>query len=79
MTEARSRLIHTALARLLRSLYGQCTKKGLGTINKGNRTLCLHRNFRQAIMSGIKVEMEKDKVCSGNEIGFQSTVAKFVA
>ena len=30
-------------------------------------------------MSGIKVEMEKDKVCSGNEIGFQSTVIKFLA
>ena len=40
-----------ALARLIRPLYGQCTKKGLGTINKdvGNQTLCPYRNFSRAI------------------------------
>ena len=39
-------------AQLIRPLYGQCTKKGLGTINKerhGNRMLCPYRNFSQAI------------------------------
>ena len=34
-------------------MYGQCTKKGLRTINQGkdagNRTLCPYRNFSQAI------------------------------
>ena len=38
-------------------MCGQCTKKGLGTINKkkdaGNRTLCPYRNFSQAIKSCI--------------------------
>ena len=42
-----------ALARLIRHLYGHCTKKGTGNDKQrkdaGNRTLCPYRNFSQAI------------------------------
>ena len=47
--------VNTLSARLIRSLYGQCTKKGTGNDKQGkdagNRTLCPHRNFSQAIIT----------------------------
>ena len=52
--------LNMPLARLIWPLHGQCTKKGLGTINKENTReielklkdwLCPYRNFSQAIIS----------------------------
>ena len=50
-------MINTPLAPLKRPLYGQCTKKGLGTINKEKtrEIECFaRRNFSQAIKDHIR-------------------------
>ena len=66
MTEAKNHVqygfspVNTLSARLIRPLYGQCTKKGLGTINK-EKTREIERFarieiFRQAINQKIKIK-----------------------
>ena len=53
--------VNTLSARLIRPLYGQCTKKGAGNDKQGkdagNRTLCPYRNFSQAIIGNTKPDL----------------------